>query len=101
MKWQVHWHHKVKKDIKQLRLNDVQLARLRENIERVTQNPLPKALGGYGEPLAGDPKGLLKFRFDDNYRVVYRLIEQEGVMRIMIIGLRKDKIVYKDLIKRV
>ncbi len=101
MKWQIHWHHKVRKDIKQLRLNDAQLDKLRENIEKISQNPLPKALGGYGEPLAGDLKGLLKFRFDDNYRVVYRLVEQEGVMRIMIIGLRKDNLVYKNLIKRI
>jgi len=45
-------------------------------------------------------KGLMKFRFDKDYRLVYRLVRQEGQMKIILIGLRSDSIVYREAKKR-
>jgi hypothetical protein len=42
----------------------------------------------------------MKFRFDKDYRLVYRLVRQEGQMKIILIGLRSDSIVYREAKKR-
>ncbi len=85
----------VKKDIKKLKLNRQQILKLQAKIIEIAANPLPKAEGGYGEPLAKNLKGLLKFRFDNDYRVVYQLIKTETLMKVIIIGLRSDLEVYQ------
>lgn len=85
----------VKKDIKKLKLSRLQIVKLEQKIYEIARNPLPKIEGGYGEPLKGSLKGLMKFRFDKDYRVVYQLVEIDGVMRVIIIGLRSDSEVYK------
>lgn len=94
------WHEAVKKDIKKLKLSKKQIISLTEKAKRIAENPLPKAKGGYGEPLADDLRGYLKFRFDGDYRVCYKLEEVEGLMVVIIVGLRKDSTVYKELSKR-
>lgn len=64
-------------------------------------NPFPKTLGGLGEALTGELKGLPKFRFDQDYRVVYKLVEVDKTMKIIIVGLRVDKTVYRNAQKRI
>jgi len=101
MLFEIYYHVKFAKDIEKLKLNKVQLIKLKKKIEDISRNPYPKEHGGLGESLNGNLKGLLKFRFDDNYRVVYRLEEKNGIMEVIIIGLRKDSSVYFDAIKRI
>jgi len=43
---------------------------------------------------------LLLFRFDNDYRVVYKLFEEDGIMKMLVIGLRSDAEVYKIATKR-
>lgn len=90
----------VKKDVQKLRFNKIQILKFEQKVKEIAANPLPKTEGGYGEPLSGNLKGLLKFRFDNDYRVVYRLIKEDEVMKILIIGLRSDKEVYHDAAQR-
>lgn len=91
------------KDIKKLRLSKTQIEKLKEKINDIAEKPWPKTEGGYGEPLSvKDTKELfLKFRFQDHYRVVYALIREKHTMRVLIIGLRKDKEVYTDMLRRI
>ncbi len=100
MVFEIVYHEKVRKDIKDLRLNRTQLEKLKKKIESISRNPYPKENGGLGEPLKGTLKGLMKFRFDNDYRVVYRLVREEGQMKIIVIGLRADSLVYRKAEKR-
>lgn len=75
-------------------------------IEKVAQNPQAKSEGGYGNPL-GNKNGLnltgymkIKLR-DAGIRVVYRIEEVHGVMRIIIIGARSDDEVYQLAVQRI
>ncbi|MBN1623905.1 MAG: type II toxin-antitoxin system mRNA interferase toxin, RelE/StbE family [Clostridia bacterium] len=100
MKYEVIYHEKVFGDIKQLKFSKEQLIKLKEKIEILAGNPYPKAIGGLGEPLSGDLKGLLKFRSQKNYRIIYKLEKNKYTMKILIIGLRKDFLVYNDIKNR-
>jgi len=42
----------------------------------------------------------LKFRYNNDYRVVYKLANENGIMKVFVIGLRKDKEVYTEAGKR-
>lgn len=99
MTYEIRYHEKVIDDIRQLRLTKSQLQKLKDKLEFISKNPYPKSVGGLGEPLSGELKGLLKFRFWNVYRVIYKLEEKDGVMKILIIGLRKDMLVY-DIVKK-
>ncbi len=93
----------VAKDIRKLQLSKPHIEKLQCKIGEIAKNPLPKTEGGYGEPLSTkDQKELyLKFRFLDDYRVIYTLVNDDQVMKVLVIGLRKDKEVYQELLKRI
>jgi mRNA interferase RelE/StbE len=73
---------------------------IRKAIDRVSENPLPKSEGGYGTAL-GNKRGnsltglcrikLLKL----GVRVVYRVIREDSVMKIIVIAARADDEVYE------
>lgn len=96
MIFNILYHESVKKDIKKLHLSNQQLTKLKKKIELIAQNPFPKNQGGLGEPLSTSLKGFLKFRFDNDYRVVYQLKKENEQIFIIIIGLRSDATVYKN-----
>ncbi len=100
MKFSVLYHPAVKRDVAKLKLSKKSQLKLKRKIEAVSQNPYPKAVGGLGEVLSGDLKGLLKFRFDNHYRVVYQLVVENRQMKILIIGIRSDGDVYNNVLKR-
>lgn len=85
----------VQKDIKKLGLSKQQILKLQMKINEIAENPLSKQEGGYGELLSGNLKDLLKFRFDNDYRVVYQVVRTETLMKVIIIGLRSDQEVYR------
>lgn len=76
-----------------------------KGIQKVSQNPLPKEKGGYGKPL-GNKNGvnltnLFKIKFRDlGIRVVYKIIEIDTVMKIIVVSARTDEQVYKEAAKR-
>ncbi|MCK5759114.1 MAG: type II toxin-antitoxin system mRNA interferase toxin, RelE/StbE family [Clostridiales bacterium] len=101
MSYSIEYHEKVFDDIRKLKLTKKQLSKLKRKIESIAMNPFPKSLGGLGEPLHGKLKGLLKFRFIDDYRVVYKIFREKDVLKIIIIGMRKDLSVYKKVKDRI
>jgi mRNA interferase RelE/StbE len=100
MAFRIEYHQKVYKDLEKLRLNRSQLKNLKKKIEDISRNPFPKNQGGLGEPLSGNLKGLMKFRFDDVYRVVYRIVIDQETLKIIVIGLRADQKVYRQADER-
>jgi len=70
-----------------------------KGILKVQQNPLPKAHGGYGEPLGNkrgnNLTGLYKIKFRSiGVRAVYALEETDSVMTVIVVSLRADNEVY-------
>lgn len=68
-------------------------------IARAIHNKLTTAPDKFGEHLHGKLKGYFKLRVDD-YRVVYKIKENEVAVLVFKIGQRKDDIVYEEAIKR-
>ena len=69
-------------------------------IRKVSQNPLPKSEGGYGNPLGHKQgrnlTGLLKIKLRKlGIRVVYDLIKEKETMRIIVVAVRADSEVYE------
>ena len=74
-------------------------------IERVLLNPLPQSEGGYGKPLGNKNSsklaGCLKIKLKKSgVRVVYRLIREGDIMKIIVISVRDDDEVYKEAERR-
>jgi mRNA interferase RelE/StbE len=75
-------------------------------IERVAENPLPKNEGGYGNPLGSkngkNLTGLMKIKLlKAGIRVVYKLVRNDDVMKIIVIAARADSEVYNIAEKRI
>jgi mRNA interferase RelE/StbE len=68
-------------------------------IRKVSQNPLPKSEGGYGNPLGykqgRNLTGFLKIKLKNlGIRIVYELIRDKSIMQIIVIATRADSEVY-------
>ena len=98
MIWRIEFLQEAEKDMKKLD-HSVQIQVLK-GIRKVSQNPLPVEEGGYGKPL-GNKSGtnltnFMKIKFRDlGIRVVYKVEQVEGVMKIIIVSARKDEQVYR------
>jgi len=68
MKFKVIYDERVQKDLKKMRFSKIKLKKLKKKIEDISKNPYSKVDGGLGETLKGNLKGLMKFRFDNDYR---------------------------------
>lgn len=74
-------------------------------IDKVSMNPLPASEGGYGKPLGNKDgnnlTGLMKVKLKaSGIRIIYQLIRDNSVMKIVIIGVREDSEVYRDAATR-
>lgn len=104
MKRQIEIIEAAQKDLRKLD-NSVRQQVYRA-LAKVSQNPLPKKNGGYGEPLGNkggyDLAGYMKIKLRDaGIRVVYRAVEMDGIMRIIVVGARDDEEVYRLAAKRI
>ena len=89
MAYLMKYHKLVREDLK--KLDNISKLRVRRAIEaRLMVSPEK-----YGEPLRGSLKGFRKLRTGD-YRTVYKVIED----RILILGIRHRRDVYRVLEKR-
>jgi len=75
-------------------------------IRKVSQNPLPKNEGGYGNPLGHyrgrNLTGLLKIKLKKlGIRIVYDLIREKETMRVIVIAVRADSEVYEIANRRI
>lgn len=103
MIWSIEFLEEAKRDLKKLD-HSVQVHVLK-GIRKVSKNPLPVQEGGYGKPL-GNKTGvnltnLLKIKFRDlGIRVVYKTIQVDNVMKIIVVSARTDEQVYREAGKR-
>ena len=103
MEWQIEYLPEALDDLKKLD-GSVRLRAVKA-IRKVKTNPLPQSKGGYGKPLGNrsgtDLSGLMKVKLrSDGIRIVYKLVEKNGVMRVVVIGMRSDADVYREALKR-
>ena len=99
--WTIEYSETALKDL--YRLDGSQQILVQKAIRKVSKNPVSVQEGGYGKPLGNHNDsnlvGCYKIKIRSaGIRVVYRLKIIDGIMRIIIIGLRED--VYKDAVKR-
>lgn len=98
MKWTLKFLPEAAKDLKNLAGN--QRIMVVKAIDKVLENPLPVQDGGYGKPLGSkhgnDLTGFLKIKLRSaGIRVVYKLIQTETEMLVVVIGARADDEVYE------
>lgn len=98
MIWEIEYLEEAKNDLKKLD-NSVAIQVLK-GIQKVQQNPLPNFEGGYGKPLGNKDNinltDFLKIKFlKIGIRVVYKIIRENNVMKIIVISARADNDVYK------
>ncbi len=101
--WHVVFLPEAWKDLE--RLDDAVKRHVDKAIAKIATNPLPRYLGGYGDPLSNlnDARlaGLCKVKLKkDGIRIVYKTIEQDGQITVIIIGARADNEVYREADRR-
>lgn len=103
MNWQIKFIPEAQKDYDRLAGNRQLL--VAKALEKVRQNPVSIYEGGYGKPL-GNKGGtnlteLFKVKLKSvGLRIVYKLIQTETEMLIIVIGARADDEVYQIAQKR-
>jgi len=104
MKWKVEYLKESLKDLKAL--DHSQKLQVLKAIDKVSQNPLPNYEGGYGKPLGNKSNtnltGYFKIKLLKlGIRVVYGLVKERGIMKIIVISIRKDEMVYQIAVDRI
>ena len=102
--WQVEFAKEAEKDRNGLDASSRQ--QVDKAIRKVSQNPLPKSEGGYGEPLGHkrgvNLTGLLKIKLRGlGIRVVYKIVRDDEIMKIIVIAARADEEVYDIAANRI
>lgn len=100
MNWEVEFIDEAVRDMR--KLDGSQRALVLKAIEKVKRSPTAE---GYGKPLGNrsgaDLVGLFKIKLRKcGIRVVYQLVEIDGVMRIVVVGMRADDEVYREAARR-
>jgi len=95
--WQVEYLKEAVEDLK--RLDHSQRLQVLKAINKVSSNPLPQNEGGYGKPLGNRNStrlaGYLKIKLKRlGLRVVYKLIKEKDVMKVIVVSARTDDEVY-------
>ncbi|WP_165173482.1 type II toxin-antitoxin system RelE/ParE family toxin [Adlercreutzia sp. ZJ242] len=100
MSWEVEFLDEARRDMR--RLDGAQRVLALKAIRKVRQDPTAE---GYGKPLGNkggtDLAGLFKIKLrKSGIRVVYQLVEVDGVMRIVVVGMRTGDEVYREAARR-
>lgn len=100
MNWEIEFIDEARRDMR--KLDGPQRMLVLKAIRKVQQDP---TADGYGTPLGNrsgtNLAGLFKIKLrKSGIRVVYQLLEVNGVMRIVIVGMRADDEVYREAARR-
>lgn len=96
--WSIEYLPAARDDLKAL--DKPQRLQVLKAIEKVSVNPLPNSEGGLDKPLGShngaNLTGYLKIKLLKlGLRVVYRVVRENNVMRIIVVSVRDDETVYK------
>lgn len=96
--WRIEYIKAAERDL--LALDRSQQLQILKAIEKVSANPLPMNEGGLGKPLGSHSgnnlTGYLKIKLQKlGLRVIYQVIREGSVMKIIVISVRDDETVYK------
>lgn len=102
--WKVEYLKESLEDIK--RLDQSQRVQVVKAINKVAVHPLPQAEGGYGKPLSNkggtNLAGYCKIKLLNlGLRVVYKVVRENSVMKIIVVSARADDEVYILAQKRI
>lgn len=103
MKWTVEYIKEAQKDLRKL---DPYVRKLvLKAIDKTAERPLPPP-DGIGKPLGNHASsrlsGFYKIKLKNlGYRVVYDLVRDGNLMKIIIISVRDDEAVYKEAERRI
>lgn len=103
MKWMVEYIKEAQRDLRKL---DPYVRKIiLKAIDKTAERPLPPP-EGIGKPLGNHVSsklsGLYKIKLRNlGYRVVYDLVREGSVMKIIIISVRDDEAVYKEAERRI
>jgi len=103
LRFEFEYSDEAKRDLQGF--NPEQRRQIGIQIEKFSENPLPKSEGGYGNPLGNKQgrnlTGLCKITLKKmGVRIVYKLIRTDKIMRIVVIAARADHEVYDIAAKR-
>ena len=104
MGWKIDFYPKAEKEFNELDASPK--SQVAKAIKKVSQNPLPQSEGGYGKPLGNNQSsklvGCLKIKLKNvGLRVVYQLIREDTIMKIVVVSIRDDDAVYKEAERRI
>ena len=103
MSWKIEYINEAQRDLQKLDAYNRRI--ILKAIEKTAQRPLPPP-DGIGKPLgnhaAANLSGYYKIKLRDlGYRVVYGLIWEGSVMKVIVISIRDDDAVYREAERRI
>lgn len=103
MSWKIEYIKEAQRDLQKLDAYNRRI--ILKAIEKTAQRPLPppdgigKALGNHA---AANLSGYYKIKLRDlGYRVVYGLVREGNVMKVIVISIRDDDAVYREAERRI
>ncbi|NSW90954.1 MAG: type II toxin-antitoxin system RelE/ParE family toxin [Firmicutes bacterium] len=104
MNWIIEYKTEAQKDLEAL--DHSQQIQVLKAIRKVSANPLPQSEGGLGKPLGNKSNnnltGYFKIKLRSlGLRVVYGLVREKNIMKIIVISVRDDEAVYKIAADRI
>ena len=103
MSWEIEYIKEAQRDLQKLDAYNRRI--ILKAIEKTAQRPLPPP-DGIGKPLGNHTVAnlsgyyIIKLR-DLGYRVVYGLVREGNVMKVIVISIRDDDAVYREAERRI
>ena len=103
MSWKIEYIKEAQRDLQKLDAYNRRI--ILKAIEKTAQRPFPPP-DGIGKPLgnhaAANLSGYYKIKLRDlGYRVVYGLVREGNVMKVIVISIRDDDAVYREAERRI
>ena len=103
MSWKIEYIKEAQRDLQKLDAYNRRI--ILKAIEKTAQRPLPPP-DGIGKPLGNHTvanlSGYYKIKLRDlGYRVVYGLVREGNVMKVIVISIRDDDAVYREAERRI
>ena len=103
MTWKIEYIKEAQRDL--LKLDPYNRRIILKAIEKTAERPLPSP-DGIGKPLghhaSSNLTGYYKIKLHDlGYRVVYGLVREKEVMKVIVISIRDEEAVYQEAERRI